>query len=103
MAVIDVNGVSYAHPGGSELFHDVSFRVANGRHAALIGPNGAGKTTLLQLIAVPASLSSARPRVDLGRRVQLMPQAIGTGPAAAPSASCSAGSGPPVRPRPRRR
>jgi len=47
MAVIDVNGVSYAHPGGSELFHDVSFRVANGRHAALIGPNGAGKTTLL--------------------------------------------------------
>ena len=51
MAVIDVNGVSYAHPGGSELFHDVSFRVGNGRHAALIGPNGAGKTTLLQLIA----------------------------------------------------
>jgi branched-chain amino acid transport system ATP-binding protein len=45
--VIDVNGVSYAHPGGSELFHDVSFRVANGRHAALIGPNGAGKTTLV--------------------------------------------------------
>ena len=59
MAVIDVNGVSYAHPGGSELFHDVSFRVANGRHAALIGPNGAGKTTLLQLVAGPGRAGQA--------------------------------------------
>ncbi len=77
MAVIDVNGVAYAHPGGSELFHDVSFRVASGRHAALIGPNGAGKTTLLQLIA-----GSERPiegSIAVDASVQLMPQAIGTG------------------------
>ncbi|MGZ4704281.1 MAG: ATP-binding cassette domain-containing protein [Acidimicrobiales bacterium] len=82
MAVIDVNGVSYAHPGGSELFHDVSFRVVSGRHAALIGPNGAGKTTLLQLIAGPGQ-PVERPTegsIAVDASVQLMPQAIGTGP-----------------------
>ena len=100
MAVIDVNGVSYAHPGGSELFHDVSFRVASGRHAALIGPNGAGKTTLLRLVAGPGqprqsgrsderglSGESSEPperptegSVSVDASVRLMPQAIGTGP-----------------------
>ncbi len=88
MAVIDVNGVSYAHPGGSELFHDVSFRVASGRHAALIGPNGAGKTTLLQLIAGPGQPGRSGERgerpsegsISVDASVQLMPQAIGTGP-----------------------
>ncbi len=77
MALIDVNAVSYAHPGGSELFADVSFRVASGRHAALIGANGVGKTTLLQLIA--GSLRPTDGSVFVDGSVQLMPQAIGTG------------------------
>jgi ATPase subunit of ABC transporter with duplicated ATPase domains len=77
MARIEVNGVAYAHPGGNELFHDVSFRVPDGRHAALIGPNGVGKTTLLNLIA-----GAERPTegsVASDGSVQLMPQAIGAG------------------------
>ena len=77
MPLIDVNAVSYAHPGGSELFSDVSFRVAGGRHAALIGANGAGKTTLLQLIAGQVRPSDGS--VFLDGSVQLMPQAIGSG------------------------
>ena len=77
MALIEVNAVSYAHPGGSELFSDVSFRVASGRHAALIGANGAGKTTLLQLIA--GTLRPTDGSVFVDGSVQLMPQAIGTG------------------------
>ena len=100
MALIEVNAVSYAHPGGSELFSDVSFRVANGRHAALIGANGAGKTTLLQLIA--GTLRPTDGSVFVDGSVQLMPQAIGTAAGAGaegtatarPSASSWAGSGP---------
>jgi len=80
MGLIDVNAVSYAHPGGSALFSDVSFRVASGRHAALIGANGAGKTTLLNLIA--GDLRPTEGSVFVDGSVLLMPQAIGTGVAA---------------------
>jgi len=78
VASIEVNGVSYAHPGGNELFHDVSFRVPSGRHAALIGPNGVGKTTLLHLIAGSERPTEGSTSVDAS--VQLMPQSIGAGP-----------------------
>ncbi len=51
MAVIDLADVAYAWPGGWTLFADVTFRVAQGHHAALVGANGIGKTTLLKVIA----------------------------------------------------
>jgi ATPase subunit of ABC transporter with duplicated ATPase domains len=75
MAVVDVNGISYAHPGGDELFADVRFRVPNGRHVALVGPNGVGKSTLLHLI--DGSLSPTEGSIALDGTVRLMPQAIG--------------------------
>ena len=44
---IAVSGLAYAHPGGEELFADVSFKVPAGGHAGLVGANGVGKSTLL--------------------------------------------------------
>ena len=75
MPVVEVNGVAYAHPGGSELFSDVSFRVPNGRHVALVGPNGVGKSTLLQVMTGELAPSEGSVRVD--GSIRLMPQAIG--------------------------
>ena len=75
MAVVTVSRATFAHPGGSELFEDVTFRVADGRHVALIGPNGVGKTTLLRCLAGELSLRSGTATVDAS--VAYMPQAIG--------------------------
>jgi ATPase subunit of ABC transporter with duplicated ATPase domains len=75
MAVVEVNGVAYAHPGGRELFVDVSFRVPNGRHVALVGANGVGKSTLLQVIAAELTPTEGSVRVD--GSIRRMPQAIG--------------------------
>jgi len=77
MAVIEVNGVAYAHPGGAELFAEVSFRVASGRHIALVGANGVGKSTLLELISGDRAPSEGSVSTDSS--VRRMPQAIGTG------------------------
>jgi branched-chain amino acid transport system ATP-binding protein len=44
----------------SEVLHDVSIKLANGRYS-LVGPNGAGKTTLLRTIA--GSLRPLRGRI----------------------------------------
>ncbi len=51
MGFVEVTGVSHVLPDGRELFHDVSFRVADGTKVALIGANGTGKTTLLRMVA----------------------------------------------------
>ncbi len=51
MGYVDVAGVQQVLPDGRMLFHDVSFRVGEGRKVALVGPNGAGKTTLLRMVA----------------------------------------------------
>ncbi len=75
MPVIEVNGVAYAHPGGSELFSDVSFRVPNARHVALIGPNGVGKSTILQVIT--GELEPIEGSVRLDGSIRRMPQSIG--------------------------
>jgi ATPase subunit of ABC transporter with duplicated ATPase domains len=75
MASIDVNGIAYAHPGGDELFSDVSFRVPGGRKVAIVGANGTGKTTLFGLIVGESAPTEGSVRVDGSLR--LMPQAIG--------------------------
>ncbi|GGK01826.1 putative ABC transporter ATP-binding protein [Streptomyces camponoticapitis] len=51
MGYIDVNSVSYTLPDGRVLLDEISFRVGEGKKAALIGANGSGKTTLLRTIA----------------------------------------------------
>lgn len=77
MAVIEVNGVAYAHPGGAELFADVSLRVGSGRHVALVGANGVGKSTLFELISGERAPTEGSVSVDAA--VRRMPQAIDTG------------------------
>lgn len=76
MAVIEVGGLAFAHPGGTELFNDVTFRIGSGQHAALVGPNGVGKSTLLQIIAGRLRASAGSTRTD--GSVAMMPQSIGT-------------------------
>jgi ATP-binding cassette, subfamily F, member 3 len=49
-AVLRMENVSFAYPGGEPLLARVSFEVQYGERLALVGPNGAGKTTLLRLI-----------------------------------------------------
>lgn len=77
MAVIHVSGAAYAHPGGSPLFEDVSFRVRSGQHAALVGANGVGKSTLLRCVFGELPLLAGAVNAD--GVLALMPQSIGTG------------------------
>jgi ATPase subunit of ABC transporter with duplicated ATPase domains len=54
----------------------VSFRVAEGEHAALVGANGIGKSTLLRVVAGLEPATSGAIRAD--GRVGLMRQFIGS-------------------------
>jgi ATPase subunit of ABC transporter with duplicated ATPase domains len=51
MGHVEASHLSHVLPDGRELLDDVSFRVGDGRVAALVGPNGAGKTTLMRLVS----------------------------------------------------
>ena len=52
--VIRGEGLCFAYEGGSTLFKDASFQIANHSRVAIVGDNGAGKTTLLHLICAAA-------------------------------------------------
>jgi cobalt/nickel transport system ATP-binding protein len=45
--VIELAGVRYRYPDGTEALRGVDLTVREGRSLALLGPNGAGKSTLL--------------------------------------------------------
>jgi len=47
MNALEINGLSYRYPDGTEALHDVSLSVGEQERVGLIGPNGAGKSTLL--------------------------------------------------------
>jgi ATP-binding cassette subfamily F protein 3 len=49
-AVLRLEQVAFAYPGGPPLLGDVTLDVRHGERIGLTGPNGAGKTTLLRLI-----------------------------------------------------
>jgi peptide/nickel transport system ATP-binding protein len=59
--LLQVDGLSVAY-SGTEVVHDVSFAVGEGRALALIGESGSGKSTIAR--AVLRLLGSRRARVD---------------------------------------
>jgi len=48
--VLAIERVSFAYPGGENLYHNVDFGIDLQTRVCLVGPNGAGKTTLFKLI-----------------------------------------------------
>ena len=47
---VEFDAVSYAYPGGPEVLHDVSLRLAPQTRVAIVGETGSGKTTLAKLL-----------------------------------------------------
>lgn len=45
--VIEVRGLSYTHPDGTQALREMSLTLREGETLILFGPNGSGKTTLL--------------------------------------------------------
>ena len=75
MSHITVSHLAYAHPGGDELFSDVSFKLAPGTHVGLVGVNGVGKSTLLRVLA--GRLEAADGEAAHGGRLLFMAQDVG--------------------------
>ncbi len=44
---VEVEGLSFRYPDGTQALANVSFRIAPDEKVALVGPNGSGKSTLL--------------------------------------------------------
>src|SRR5436190_7677467 len=61
-AVLEVDDLSYAYPGGVRALDGVRFTVAADESVGLVGPNGAGKTTLFLCLAgvLPAPPGAVR-------------------------------------------
>lgn len=60
---VEIDGLSFAHPGEAPLFEDFALRVAPGEHLALVGASGSGKTTLLALVAGLAQAQAGSIRI----------------------------------------
>jgi iron complex transport system ATP-binding protein len=47
---LKAEGLSFAYPGGPDVFTDVTAAVRGGELLGIVGPNGAGKSTLLRVL-----------------------------------------------------
>ncbi|MBI2864081.1 MAG: ATP-binding cassette domain-containing protein [Chloroflexi bacterium] len=82
--MIEVEGVSFAYPGGPPVLADFSLSVAKGSFVSLLGRNGSGKSTLAKLlnglllpqrgrVKIDGLHTNSRSHVrDIRRRVQLV-------------------------------
>jgi len=62
---IDIEAVSYVHPGSSEpVLRNVSFNLTPGETVGLIGPTASGKSTLAKLIVGNLTPRSGHARLD---------------------------------------
>lgn len=80
MSELFVGGLAKSF-GVTELFRDVSFRVAKGERAGLVGANGAGKTTLMRCILGEEETDGGTVKLDAGDSVGYVEQqaSLGTG------------------------
>jgi ATPase subunit of ABC transporter with duplicated ATPase domains len=74
MQSVSLLNISFSHPGGDELFHNVSAAFDTGGRVAIIGDNGSGKTTLLKIIS--GELQPQNGKVIRNASVYLLPQII---------------------------
>jgi ATP-binding cassette subfamily F protein uup len=66
---IEVRGVSFSWPDGSQVLNGVSAAFEPGDRVGIVGPNGAGKSTLLDLVA--GRLQATGGSVETGATVKI--------------------------------
>jgi ATP-binding cassette subfamily B protein len=83
---LELDRVSFSYDGGSDVLHDVSFRLEPSEIIGIVGPSGGGKSTLVQLLLGLRDARAGSIRADgrdigefakaeWARRVTFVPQA----------------------------
>lgn len=70
--MLELDGLGFAHDGGSWLFRNVTHHAAPGEVLTVLGPNGRGKTTLLRCLVGLAKPTEGRVRA--GGMIGYVPQ-----------------------------
>jgi ATP-binding cassette, subfamily F, member 3 len=68
-SLLSFTDVSFAYPGGPELFTNLNFGIDMQSRLSIIGANGCGKTTLLNLIA--GKLEPTKGRVERSPKARI--------------------------------